>query len=275
VVETITIDGTAYTVAELEALLGIERLEPPYDTAELQRLLNDANQDSSSPMAELLAALVLLALVPAMPRGRIAYITQQQQYYQGTRPLTQPNLNRRIFAETQQNATRHRRRTQDLIDGRISLEQWQRQSGADIVRSQFRMAQGGAGTAQRLTPQHLEALRQRIAGELGSLAGVADALRAGEMSPKMALYRAGRWGTNAGAAFWEAQHVTHSDGRWLARRVLDPSALHCPSCPNHSTGGQWIPAEQVVPVGSDCECRGRCRCSVEYRPVTLSDRLPL
>ena len=273
-VETITINGTAYTVDELESLLGIERLEPPYNTAELQALLNEANQDASNPMAELLAALVLLALIPAMPRDRIAYITQGQQYYRGTRPLTQAELNQRIFAETQQNATRHRRRTQGLIDGRISLEQWQRQSGLDIVRSHFRMAQAGAGTAQRLTPQHLEELRARVEGELASLAAVAAAVAARAMSAKMLSYRAGRWGTNAGAAFWEAQHVTHSDGRWLARRTLGGNMNHCPDCPSLQVPN-WTPVDQVVPPGSQCRCNAYCYCQITYRAITLSDRLSI
>ena len=63
-VETLTINGTAYTLAELEALVGVDALEPPYDTEELQRLIDEANQESSNALEELMVAALLLALLP-------------------------------------------------------------------------------------------------------------------------------------------------------------------------------------------------------------------
>ena len=274
-VELITIDGITYSPDELEELLGIDRLDPPYDTAELQALIDEANEESSSALAELVGALLLLALIPGVSRDRIVYAVRPEAYYQGRRPIPQHQLGSRVFADAQQTATRLQRLTDDLTAGRISLEQWQRQVGGAMLRGQMRMAQGGAGTAGRLTPRHLEALRQRLRDELGAVADVADRIARGDISEKMLRYRAGKWGYNTGAAFWEAQHIAHSDGRWLARRSLDPAAEHCPECPNYSTNGEWLPAEQVVPVGSECSCRSRCRCRCDFRPVTLSDRLPI
>jgi hypothetical protein len=273
-VKTITVEGRTYTVEELEALLGIDTLEPPYDTAELQRLVNEANQDDG-PLSELLLAALLLALATGLTGGdRLVYATRQQQYYQGTRALTQVDLQRRVSAESMRNAARMQRRTQQLIDGGLSLDQWQRDMARDIVRSQFRMAQAGAGTAGNLTPAHLESLRSRIRGELAGLNALADDLANGRISEKMATYRAGRRGSAAGAAFWEAQHVSHSDGRWEAMRRLQPGADHCSRCPEYSTNGEWRPAESVVAKGVDCPCGGNCLCMVIYRTVTLSDRLP-
>lgn len=272
-VETISIEGRAYTLDELEALLGVERIEEPYSTTELQALINEANTESSNALAELLVALVVLALLPRPP-ARITYSVRDRSYYQGAKPLTQPQLTSTVFAEAQQNATRYQRRTQLMLGGRLSLEQWQQQMGRDIVRSHIRMAQGGAGTAQQLTPAHIRALRQRVRDELGALAGFAEQLRAGEVSERMALYRAGRYGQNAGAAFWEAQMLSHSDGRWLARRTLDPTARHCKECPGYEQR-EWVPVDQVVPVGTACSCRGFCRCICTYKLAALSDRLPV
>ena len=55
------------------------------------------------------------------------------------------------------------------------------------------------------------------------------------------------------------------------RRFLDPTADHCPDCPNHERL-DWVPIDEIVPVGFDCRCRGRCRCSVQYR-INLSASL--
>ena len=274
VVELITIDGITYSPDELEELLGIDRLDPPYDTAELQALIDEANDESSSALAELVGALLLLALIPGLPRDRIVYAVRPESYYQGRRPIPQHQLGARVFADAQQTATRLQRLTDDLTAGRISLEQWQRQVGGAMLRGQMRMAQGGAGTAGRLTPRHLEALRQRLRDELGAVADVADRIARGDISEKMLRYRAGKWGYNTGAAFWEAQHIAHSDGRWLARRVLGGNVNHCEDCIDLQSP-EWRPAEDVTPPGVDCRCRGRCLCQIAYRPVTLSDRLPI
>jgi hypothetical protein len=142
------------------------------------------------------------------------------------------------------------------------------------VRSHFRMAQAGAGTAGQLTPEHLERLRRQIVADLDGLANLAQGIADGEISEKMARYRAGRYGYSAGASFFDAQHQSHLDGRWMARRMLDPAADHCPDCPGLARP-DWIPAAEVTPVGVDCRCRGRCRCRVEYRMATLGDRLPM
>ena len=55
------------------------------------------------------------------------------------------------------------------------------------------------------------------------------------------------------------------------RRFLDPTADHCVDCPGHERL-DWVPIDEIVPVGVDCVCRGRCRCSVQYR-VNLSSSL--
>jgi hypothetical protein len=272
--ETLTISGTVYTLAELEALLGVDALEPPYDTAELQQLITEANQDSNNALGELLAALLLLALLPGTPRQGIIYSARDAQYYRGTTPLNTTDLQRRVMAEQAQNAARMQRLTDRMVAGDVSLEQWQRDLGRDIVRSHTRMAQAGAGTAGRLTPEHLERLRRQIGGDLDGLAKLAQGIADGEISERMARYRAGRYGYSAGASFWDAENQSKSDGRWMAMRRLDPSALHCPSCPGLASNG-WVPAGDVTPVGVDCECRGRCRCRIEYRLVNLSDRLPI
>lgn len=38
---------------------------------------------------------------------------------------------------------------------------------------------------------------------------------------------------------------------------------NCPSCPNYEQRTP-VPIDQIVPIGADCECGGRCRCQVAY-----------
>jgi len=271
VVDQVVVKGRPLTEDEIQAAAELYKLEPPYDLAQLQALINEANQESSGELEQLLLALLVLALLPS---PRMIYSVQDARYFARQRPLSQVDLQRRLFAEGQQNATRMQRRTQRLLDERLSLADWERQMARDILRSNLRAAQAGAGTAGRLTPAHIEKLRAKVSAELEALRRLADDLSAGRISPKMALYRAGRYGRNATQAFWEAQHQTYSDGRWMARRFLDPTAEHCRQCPGYAQPN-WLPVDQVVPKGAQCDCRGNCRCRVEYRPATLSDRLPI
>ena len=271
-VETITIDGTPYTIEELESLLG--PLEPPYDLEELQQLIEESQNDSSEALAALLAALAVIALSRRAPSRRIIYSIRDKIYFRNGQRLTDSQIKEIIFAEQQRNAMRFRRRTQSLIDGNISFEQWQDDMARDLIRSHFRMGQAGAGGASQLTPNHLQRIRNNIREELDYFQKFSDDLANGRLSEKMALYRAGRYGQSSGSSYYTAEQLRYDNG-WLAWRRLDPSADHCPDCPGHATNG-WVPIGDVVPVGTQCQCRGNCRCNVQYRrrrDVNLSDML--
>jgi hypothetical protein len=270
-VETITVDGRVLSDAEIDALLA--EFEEPLTTEELQALLDESNREASNSLLELLAALVVLALIDAIPRNRLTYNIREQRYYQGRSPILPQDIRRRINAEQQRNGMRMRRRAETMIDEQISFEEWQRQSITDLKRSHFRMAQAGAGTAGNLNRQHIDTLWRSLREEARRFRDLAGQIINGELSVDMILHRAQRYGHSTRSSYEEAQHVTHSDGRWLARRLLDPSAEHCPQCPGYAQSN-WVPAGQIVPVGTACDCRANCRCRVEYRPVTLSDRLP-
>lgn len=265
--------GDLYTQAELEELAGVPLFEPPYDVPAVQQTVATANQDASRPMRDLLFAALVLALLPRQ-RG-MTYSVQDERYFQDGRGLGNGDMQSRVFAEAQYNATRLERLMADVVSGGLPLGRFQEIAAGDLLRAHLRMAQGGAGTAGRLTPAHLQALRDRVVGSLDSLNRLGGAMARGEISDKMALWQARRLGQGTAASFWEGRHVSHSGDRWLARRDLDPASEHCPDCVGHSTGGRWLPAEDVVPVGVACVCKGFCRCQVEYRIVSLSDRLPL
>jgi hypothetical protein len=260
-VEPLIIEGTAYTIDELEAILG--PLEPPYDIEELQRLVSESQEDSSEALAALLAALLAVAVTPRLQPRQIVYSVRDRAYYQGGRPLTEGQLRRRIFAEQQRNSMRYRRRTQELIDGRISFDQWQDEMTRDLIRSHFRMAQAGAGGAPRLTPDHLRRLRNGLREEFRHFRKFADDLANGRLSEKMALHRAGRYGAGSGKAYSQSEQASHPANEWVARRQLTYPP-HCPDCPNYETEG-WVPADKVVPVASRCVCTTWCKCVVFYR----------
>jgi hypothetical protein len=49
----------------------------------------------------------------------------------------------------------------------------------------------------------------------------------------------------------------------LMRRILDPQAQHCADCVRYKQAG-IVPIGSLPMPGQRCECRARCKCSVEY-----------
>lgn len=66
-------------------------------------------------------------------------------------------------------------------------------------------------------------------------------------------------------AFSRAEQLTRlgTQGANEAWRTVEASANHCPECPGHQTNG-FVPVEEVLAIGVNCSCGGRCRCKIRY-----------
>jgi len=283
--DTLTIRGTVYTLAELEILLGID-IEPPLSPAQVAALTErlDRINRERSPLTELLLASVLLALIPRRNRETgTVYVIREAAYYRGNARLNDQQIRQLI--------TRHQARTgvlidawtDDLINRRMALSEWGRLMGDRIVDDHLRMAQIGAGTRGGISNRTMENLHRRLVSGMGGDSGMSelDALArlmgqidAGEISEAQLRARARAYGGNTRASYEEARHSRLvGSGQWEGIRRLDSASNHCAQCPAHQRL-DWTPLSDIVPVGSQCDCRGRCRCSITVRPVNLSDRLP-
>jgi hypothetical protein len=284
-VETITIAGQPFTLDELSAIVGYP-VEPPLtnaDIEQMQQAISDA-EDSQSPLATLIGAVAILSLAALLSRRRpgVAYLVPQQRYIQGRTPLPDSRIEALIARERQRVARRTTKHATDVINGRISLREYQRRMARDITRGSIRMMQAGAGGRRRVTRRHLDELQQQLWGEgpgRGSLRRLqrhVERIANGELTPGQILDRSRRYGSNIDGAFYGAEHINRSGEGWEARRTLDPTANHCPQCPAYQQI-DWVPASQVVPKGVACSCGGNCRCQIFYRKsgVTLSDSLPI
>lgn len=280
-VETITIAGVPYTDAQLSELVGYP-LTHPLTNADIEAItaaIAAANSEPS-PLAELIVAAAILSATALFRNRRpVAYYVPRGEYYRGRTPYPQERIDALIERERQRVSLRTRQHGQDLINRRITLRQYHERMARDIVNGNIRMMQSGAGGRGRLTRSHLNALQQQLWGDgvgqgsLKALGRHVDRIRRGELSEAQILDRSRRYGANIQGSYYQGQHTGRSGGRWQARRLLDPSARHCPDCPGLEHR-EWGPVDSVTPVGADCRCQGNCRCRVEYRMVNLSDSLP-
>jgi hypothetical protein len=94
------------------------------------------------------------------------------------------------------------------------------------------------------------------------------AIANGELTEKQIVQRAGQYANTSTSAYYEAERVGRAQSGFnAAKRELDGQARHCPSCLRYSTDGQWLPIDQVVASGVDCECGGHCKCRVTYKVI--------
>lgn len=279
-VEAIEVNDELLSIEALIDEYGLN-VEQPYsddDLAAITEAINEANAENHL-LTDLLTATVLTTLVIRNRPIGVLFIERRLQYSQNDRAIAERRMLQRIRAQQQRSSRILEQHSQDLINGNISVQQWQRRVANHVRNDHLRMMQLGAGTRARVNRRHLERLQKRLwgnefSGELGSLSRLSERLQAGEISQKMLLYRSRMFALNTRVSYEEARQVNFIDREWVGRRTLDPSSDHCPDCPAYQRLS-WVPASEIVPVGAECRCGGRCRCRTEYRRVNLSDVLPI
>jgi hypothetical protein len=199
--------------------------------------------------------------------NKVVYDRRTGQFHGGDRRfVARAEVLRLADAEAARLETRLSGHARLLTQNKISVPEFQLRMAEDIKLSHLRMAAFGAGGEKQLTPRHFGTAGQELKRQYKYLQGFGDAVAQGELSEKQILSRAKSYGMSARTAFFKAEKVTRQDnGAREAKRSLDSQARHCSSCLGHSTGGLWLPIDQVVAPGVDCECQSRCRCRVAYR----------
>lgn len=159
--------------------------------------------------------------------------------------------------------------TQAMADGRITLEEWQKQFIAILKDSHLQMAAFGAGGVEQLDTEHFQYIGFQLKQEYDALEGFAAALVAGSLTLAQALRRAGMYAESIRLSFSQADWVTHVRDGFEGARSLSV-AQHCKQCPDYDTGGEFLSADQLVPIGHDCDCKRKCKCFIVWRKRRLS-----
>lgn len=162
------------------------------------------------------------------------------------------------------------KRTTQLFNKSISVQEWQ-ESVQNALREGANVSAAiSAGGKKQLTKE----LRNKLNGVKGAhlrnqyerLNEFAKQIQAGELSESQIRARATFYAQSNREIFNLTEKTARGEaGFSLGKRWLDPGARHCSQCPGYSTGGEWVPIEDIVPPGHDCDCRGRCKCSVAYK----------
>lgn len=158
-----------------------------------------------------------------------------------------------------------KRFTNMLIDGSITLDQWQGSVREAIKAAHIQAAIIGHGGRDGMGSPEYGRIGQRLREEYRYLQGFARDLLEQRSSRAMALARIGLYAESVRGSFWEGSSIRQEQqGYSLMRRILDPQAQHCQDCLDYAARG-LVPIGAVPLPGQRCACRARCRCRVEYK----------
>ena len=154
--------------------------------------------------------------------------------------------------------------TQSLIDGNVTLEQWQRDMMSNIKVVNTASAASANGGWAQMTQSDWGFVGSQIKDQYKYLQNFANQIANGEQAlDGRALVRAGMYGDAGRSTFEEMRRRSAIEsGMDEGRRVLG-SADHCDDCIEYASEG-WMPAEDVPPIG-DSQCKTNCHCTIEYR----------
>ena len=157
-----------------------------------------------------------------------------------------------------------KRVTRMLVDGNITLDQWQASVRETIKAAHIQAAIIGHGGRGEMGSAGYGRIGQRLVQEYRFLQGFARDLLDGRVSAAMALARISLYGQSVRGSYLQGEELRkQQQGFSLMRRKLDPQAQHCQDCLAFAARG-IVPIGAVPLPGQRCACRSRCRCSVEY-----------
>jgi len=154
--------------------------------------------------------------------------------------------------------------TKRLINGDITIDQWQGSVREALKPAHIQAAMVGVGGKQALSQSDYGRIGQRLRSEYAYLQNFASDLLGGRISAPMALARIGLYAESVRGSYWEGTTIRREkEGYSLMRRILDAQAVHCQDCIGYAARG-IVPIGAVPMPGQRCACRSRCKCRIEY-----------
>jgi hypothetical protein len=154
--------------------------------------------------------------------------------------------------------------TRRLSDGSITIDQWQGSVREALKAAHIQAAVLGQGGRNALSPSDYGRIGQKLRQEYRYLERFVRDMLDGSVSSAHALNRVGLYAESVRSSYWEGTTVRQNQqGYSLMRRILDGQAVHCQDCIGYAQRG-IVPIGSLPMPGQRCECRARCKCTIEY-----------
>lgn len=154
--------------------------------------------------------------------------------------------------------------SRSLLDGTVSLADWQQQAMADVKAAHVAAGVAAQGGRRQMSPAEWGVIGQRVREQYRYLRQFAEDISGGRQPLNgMTTARAQQYGQAARGTF-EAIRARGDLARGMAveRNVLH-GRDHCRECPALTARG-WVPIGSLPPIGARA-CRAHDRCTVQRR----------
>lgn len=154
--------------------------------------------------------------------------------------------------------------TDDMIEGRISLGDWQRSVAEQVKDAHISHATLGRGGRLQMGQPEWGRTGGRLKFQYSKLDGFAESIARGELSEAQIRMRARMYGRSTMTAYWDGMHAAAGAADYTEmRRKLRP-AEHCEDCEDYAARG-WQPIGELPMPKTQSRCLTNCKCVVEYR----------
>lgn len=184
-------------------------------------------------------------------------------------PARQELWQQAIDRHTQRSRNTLRSIATELVEGKITPDQFRSRMQQEIRQLHLGAAILGAGGIQNLSEHHMTLIDRRIREQMAYLerfvTDIQDRLARGINPSARDVGRAGLYAFSANVLFAQAQRQfmrnEGTQGEALERRVLG-DAEHCSDCVSYAAMG-WQPVGSLPPIGQSA-CGQNCQCKFEY-----------
>ena len=187
--------------------------------------------------------------------------------------LSASDIDSILAAEELALATRLERIAIRALDNNYDSGELERALKLEIKEASIQLAVAGAGGDKRLAQMNKKELGKFYGGISGQLKDpyrriekFTRKIAKGDLSREQIIARSRSYVNSVTPQFSKANVFERRQaGVKLAKRLLDPQANHCPACPGYATD-DFVPLDQIVPIGVACPCGRHCRCRIVFKP---------
>lgn len=152
---------------------------------------------------------------------------------------------------------------QNLVDGSLSLADWQMKSAALLKNLHVAMGLAATGGLEATSASDLGYIASQIKKQYSYLNKMALEIRKGEQALDGTLVARAALYTQAGREIYEAVVARAAkDGGATQERSILGAADHCNDCVGEAAKG-WVDIGTLIPIGQR-QCLSNCRCGMQY-----------
>lgn len=150
-----------------------------------------------------------------------------------------------------------------LVEGKINVATWEETTARalkDLHIENFTLGRGGL---RQVSARDYGIIGSELKKEYQYLRGFSQDILAGKLSEAQLRDRVSKYVDSAYGTYELGRAESHRDAGYNWERRIRNAAISCDSCVTYAARG-WVMIGGTPAIGSDCECRSRCRCHKEY-----------